>query len=173
MERRAKRLFQHNPPRTKGRAAIHNLTEKVVHKVAPGLGHDFFKKVEVSTTLRARFVGVFFRPCEKVCPPSPPPPRAPCCMFVFFFPGVFLHSRVTGACPVTTDFIMRAICENNSNTTLWLFGPWENMSLEGGGPVVTRAPPHPTPLVSRNPFEALPSTCARKVRTRYGSPPDK
>ena len=24
-----------------------------------------------------------------------------------FFPGVFLHSRVTGACAVTTDFIMR------------------------------------------------------------------
>ena len=24
-----------------------------------------------------------------------------------FFPGVFLHFRVTGACPVTTDLIMR------------------------------------------------------------------
>ena len=24
-----------------------------------------------------------------------------------FFPGVFLSSRVTGACPVTTDLIMR------------------------------------------------------------------
>ena len=27
-------------------------------------------------------------------------------LFVFF-PGVFLSSRVTGACPVTTDLIMR------------------------------------------------------------------
>ena len=27
-------------------------------------------------------------------------------LFVFF-PGVFLKSRVTGACPVTTDLIMR------------------------------------------------------------------
>ena len=26
---------------------------------------------------------------------------------LLFFPGVFLHSRVTGACPVTTDLIMR------------------------------------------------------------------
>ena len=24
-----------------------------------------------------------------------------------FFSGVFLHSRVTGACPVTTDLVMR------------------------------------------------------------------
>ena len=26
-----------------------------------------------------------------------------------FFPGVFFHSRVTGACPVITDLIMRVI----------------------------------------------------------------
>ena len=31
-----------------------------------------------------------------------------------FFPGVFLSSRVTGACPVTTDLIMR-VNENNNN----------------------------------------------------------
>ena len=30
------------------------------------------------------------------------------CFFLCFFPGVILHSRVTGACPVTTDFFMRA-----------------------------------------------------------------
>ena len=28
-------------------------------------------------------------------------------LFVFFFPGKFFHFRVTGACPVTTDLIMR------------------------------------------------------------------
>ena len=30
-----------------------------------------------------------------------------CRIWFVFFPGVFLSSRVTGACPVTTDFIMR------------------------------------------------------------------
>ena len=28
-------------------------------------------------------------------------------LWFVFFPGVFLSSRVTGACPVTTDLIMR------------------------------------------------------------------
>ena len=34
---------------------------------------------------------------------------------VVFFPGVFLHSRVTGACPVTTDSIIRV----NVRTSSW------------------------------------------------------
>ena len=34
---------------------------------------------------------------------------------VCVFPWVFLSSRVTGACPVTTDLIMRVKCENNNN----------------------------------------------------------
>ena len=29
--------------------------------------------------------------------------------------GVFLSSRVTGSCPVTTDLIRRFVCENNNN----------------------------------------------------------
>ena len=36
-----------------------------------------------------------------------------------FFPGVFLISRVSGACPVTTDFIMRV---NVRRTTIYLPG---------------------------------------------------
>ena len=38
-------------------------------------------------------------------------------LFVFF-PGVFLLSRVTGACPVTTDLIMRV----NVRTTITTSG---------------------------------------------------
>ena len=34
-----------------------------------------------------------------------------------FFPGVFLSSRVTGACPVTTRLIMRVNVRNNDNNT--------------------------------------------------------
>ena len=35
-----------------------------------------------------------------------------------FFPGVFLSSRVTGACPVTTDLIMRVSVRTTTTTTL-------------------------------------------------------
>ena len=34
-----------------------------------------------------------------------------------FFPGVFLSSRVTGACPVTTDLIMRVNVRTTTTTT--------------------------------------------------------
>ena len=34
-----------------------------------------------------------------------------------FFHGVFLHSRVTGACPVTTDLIMRVNVRTATTTT--------------------------------------------------------
>ena len=37
-------------------------------------------------------------------------------LFVFF-PGVFLLSRVTGACPVTTDLIMRVNVKTTKTTT--------------------------------------------------------
>ena len=33
-----------------------------------------------------------------------------------FFPGVFLSSRVTGACPVTTDLIMRVNVRTTTTT---------------------------------------------------------
>ena len=33
--------------------------------------------------------------------------RVPLLVCLCFFPGVFLSSRVTGACPVTTDVIIR------------------------------------------------------------------
>ena len=36
-------------------------------------------------------------------------------LFVFF-PGVFLSSRVTGACPVTTDLIMRVNVRTTTST---------------------------------------------------------
>ena len=42
-----------------------------------------------------------------------------------FFPGVFLSSRVTGACPVTTDLIMRVNVKtttNNNNFSFHLYG---------------------------------------------------
>ena len=34
-----------------------------------------------------------------------------------FFPGVFLSSIVTGACPVTTDLIMRVNVRTTTTTT--------------------------------------------------------
>ena len=35
---------------------------------------------------------------------------------LYFFPGVFLGSRVTGACPVTTDLIMRVNVRTTTTT---------------------------------------------------------
>ena len=35
-----------------------------------------------------------------------------------FFPGVFLHYRVSGACPVTTDLIMRLIVRTVETTSV-------------------------------------------------------
>ena len=35
-----------------------------------------------------------------------------------FFPGVFLSSRLTGACPVTTDLIMRVNVRTTTTTTI-------------------------------------------------------
>ena len=46
-----------------------------------------------------------------------------CDVFVYhlglfvFFPEVFLSSRVTGACPVTTDLIMRVNVRTTTTTT--------------------------------------------------------
>ena len=36
-----------------------------------------------------------------------------------FFPRVFLSSRVTGACPVTTDLIMRVFVRTTTTTRAW------------------------------------------------------
>ena len=36
-------------------------------------------------------------------------------LWFVFFPRVFLSSRVTGDCPVTTDLIMRVNVRENSN----------------------------------------------------------
>ena len=41
-------------------------------------------------------------------------------LFVFF-PGVFLSSRVTGACPVTTDLIMRVNVRTTTTTTTIIY----------------------------------------------------
>ena len=38
-------------------------------------------------------------------------------LFVFF-PRVFLSSRVTGACPVTTDLVMRVNVRTTTTTTI-------------------------------------------------------
>ena len=40
---------------------------------------------------------------------------------VCVFPGVFLSSRVTGACPVTTDLIMRLNVRTTTTTTTPLY----------------------------------------------------
>ena len=37
-----------------------------------------------------------------------------------FFPGVFLSSRLTGACPVTTDLIMRGNVRTTTTADTWL-----------------------------------------------------
>ena len=43
--------------------------------------------------------------------------RVPPWVVCVFFPGVFLSSRVTGACPVTTDLIMRVNVRTTTSTT--------------------------------------------------------
>ena len=52
-----------------------------------------------------------------------------CTTFDLFvcFPGVFLSSRVTGACPVTTDLIMRVNAKTTTTTSTAapLFYPYE------------------------------------------------
>ena len=40
------------------------------------------------------------------------------------FPGVFFHSRVTGACPVTTDLIIRVNVRTTKTKTAWTPEDW-------------------------------------------------
>ena len=42
--------------------------------------------------------------------------RVPPLVLFVFFPGVFLGFRVTGACPVTTDLIMRINVRTTTTT---------------------------------------------------------
>ena len=42
-----------------------------------------------------------------------------------FFSGVFLSSRVTGACPVTTDLIMRVNVRTTTTTTTTICGTYD------------------------------------------------
>ena len=49
-------------------------------------------------------------------------PRLVCVCVLF--PGVFLHSRVTGACPVTTDLIMRVDVRTTTTTTKTITPPF-------------------------------------------------
>ena len=44
-------------------------------------------------------------------------------LWFVFFPGVFLSSRVTGACPVTTDLIMRVNVKTTTIATNYLEQP--------------------------------------------------
>ena len=53
-----------------------------------------------------------------------------------FFPGVFLSSRVTGACPVTTDLIMRV----NVRTTTTLFVSFVDHHFTTGVTLNTASP---------------------------------
>ena len=47
-----------------------------------------------------------------------------------FFPGVFLSSRVTGACPVTTDLIMRVNVRTTTMDT-WIPTSLSNFGASG------------------------------------------
>ena len=48
--------------------------------------------------------------------------RVPLLVRSCFFLGVFLHSRVTGACPVTTDLIMRVNVRTTTGTRTGTLG---------------------------------------------------
>ena len=49
-------------------------------------------------------------------PVTPPPNLVLIILIGFRFPGVLIHSRVTGACPVTTDLMIYAsYCDNNND----------------------------------------------------------
>ena len=58
-------------------------------------------------------------------------------LFVFF-PGVFLSSRVTGACPVTTDLIMRV----NVRTTTTVGCAHSKKKANKENAKVNEVPPH-------------------------------
>ena len=49
--------------------------------------------------------------------------RAPPLVCLCFFPGVFLSFRVTGACPVTADLIMRVNVRTTTTTTTLCLAP--------------------------------------------------
>ena len=48
-------------------------------------------------------------------------------IYCVFFPGVFLSSRVTGACPVTTDLIMR-VNVRTTTTTIFRHRLWSKVA---------------------------------------------
>ena len=52
-------------------------------------------------------------------------------LMFYFFLGIFFHSRVTGACPVTADLIMRVNVRNKNNLFM-------STGRVGSGRVVTR-----------------------------------
>ena len=54
-----------------------------------------------------------------------------------FFPEVLFHSRVTGACPVTTDLIVRV--NVSTTTTRYLVAPWHVRYLRPGMRLKTSA----------------------------------
>ena len=51
----------------------------------------------------------------------------PSSIMSYIFPGVFLSSRVTGACPVTTDLIMR-VNVRTTTTTMYTYIPFPSLS---------------------------------------------
>ena len=92
-------------------------------------------------------------------------------LFVFF-PGVFLSSRVTGACPVATDLIMRVNVRTTTTTTFcedywrdqFLIDSRNSMALssliENQG---ARSPMHSP---KKNPFPPQPTKLQRETQKK-------
>ena len=59
-----------------------------------------------------------------------------------FFPGVFLHSRATGACPVTTDLVMRVNVRTTTTISCGNVPIKSPINASTNSP--TNAPPTPT-----------------------------
>ena len=77
----------------------------------------------------------------------------------FFSLGVFLRSRVTGACPVTTDLDFASSCENSNNNN-------NNNNDDDGGGVMWEVPWEPAKNMNMSNV-ALPVSAKTEERSSY------
>ena len=73
--------------------------------------------------------------------------RVPLLVLFVFIRGIFLHSRVTGACPVTMDWIMRVNVRTTTTATTCPSVSAEHCIYTGGTVAVTKPRASTTVLV--------------------------
>ena len=82
--------------------------------------------------------------------------RVPPLVCLCSFSEVFLSSRVTGACPVTTDLIMRINVKTTTTTTVTTAHTVPDMI-----PVCCTRHPSPTTKNHNHTYDSIPSCCVR------------